>query len=220
MSTHATLSREQLLETCFSDMPVQVGEFRLRPLSPGSFTLLGRLGNVMMVGAGPDQPEPSQGDMLSAVIEYIWIHGADIDAVASISSRADLPENDIARLSLQITFGQALAFLERYKDCALRMTASLAEVEEDLEEQGKPAVAVPAHAGSLPWYLRSEEPGILSASATSSGLCPSNEPLPISMLPTCPTEHAVAGPAPSVPSPPFLMPDPSSLPSATNGIPA
>lgn len=195
--------REYLLETTFCDIPQNIAGITLRPLSAGSFTLLGRLGNPMMVGGASNQ-----ADIFDAVIQYVWIHSADIDDVISIEKLEDVPALGIKKLGFQISLGQALQFLETYKQCAARMTASLAEVEEDDDAPGKPAAQVPAPAGLPLSSLPSVQPETPAESDTSSGFNPLSDPLPIFTLPVLPTETVADGPAPPTQTPMDSSPHP------------
>lgn len=203
-------SREQLLELAFSDIPSQIGSITLRPLSAGSFTLLGRLGNPMMVGSQAPL-EAAQGDsqtaMFAAVIQYVWVHSADIEQVITVETPEDIPAAALKHLGFQLSIGQALAFLERYQASALRMTASLAETEpEDDETPGKPQES--PLAGSPASSTPAEPAETPFASATSSGSCPSREHSPTSTPPTSPTEPAADGPSLTL-LPDFTPPPPT-----------
>lgn len=206
----ATPSREALLELAFSDIPSQIGSLALRPLSAGSFTLLGRLGNPMMVGKqAPVEAvqEDSQTAMFAAVIQYVWVHSADIEEVIAVETPSDIPAAALKHLGFQLSIGQALAFLERYQASALRMTASLAETEQEEDETpGKPPELAPV--GSPASSTPAEPAETPCASATSSGSCQLSEPSPTSTPPTVPTEPAADGPSLT------LMPD-FALPAQT-----
>lgn len=199
------VSRQHLLETCFSEIPQKIGSTELRKLSPASFALLGRLGSPMMTGGAGLTLE----SMFEAVVLYLWIHSADLDLVCAIESTDDLPHAEIRKFGFGVDFGNALGFLETYKRCSARMAAALAEVEEDEDEEpGKHANPEPSRAGSPLSFTPSEDAPIPGGSATFYGSCPSNEPLPISTPPTPPTEHAAAG---------FTLPDlrdPTSSPQS------
>jgi hypothetical protein len=188
-TVHPALSRQQLLETCFAEIPQKIGNLQLRKLSAASFTLLGRLESPMMKGGSSIDMDA----MFDAVILYIWVHSADLDLVCSIETAADLPAADIKKLGFEIDFGNALGFLEIYKRCSARMAAALAEVEEDeTEEPGKPATA-PGPAGSPLSSMPSEDAATPPGNDTFSGNSPSNEPFPICTPPTSPTEPAASG---------------------------
>lgn len=190
-------TREALLEQAFSDIPSIIGDYALRPLSAGSFTLLGRLGNSMIVGkkaaskAAPEE-EDSQAAMFAAVIQYVWIHSAPLERVLQIREGDDIPEAELAAIGFALTIGQAFAFLLGYQQSALRMTGGLAEVEpEESEDTGKrrgrrragsPALSTPAERVDIPFV-----------SDTSSGSCQSSEPSPTCTPPMSPTEPDADG---------------------------
>lgn len=183
-------TREALLEQAFSDIPSIIGDYTLRPLSAGSFTLLGRLGNSMIVGkkaSGDAVPEEdSQAAMFAAVIQYVWIHSAPLERVLQIREAKDIPEAELAAIGFTLTIGQAFAFLLGYQQSALRMTGGLAEVEpEESEDTGKRLGRL--RAGSPASSTPSERVDIPFGSDTSSGSCPSSEPSPTSMPPMSPT---------------------------------
>lgn len=191
-----TPTREALLEQAFSDLPSKIGSVTLRPLSAGSFTLLGRLGNPMIVGksapAAAAAEENSQVAMFDAVIQYAWIHGAELEAVMAVNKLEDIAAAELRKMSFGIGVGEAFAFLMSYQACALRMSASLTEVEqEESEDTGKPLESPPA--GSPPSFTPAEPAEIPFGSDTSSGSCPSSEPLPTSTPPTSPTEPDANG---------------------------
>lgn len=194
-------TREHLLELAFSDIPSQIGALKLRPLSAGSFALLGRLGNPMMVGKqAPTTAAAAAGDsqtaMFAAVIEYVWVHSAPLDEVVTVETPADIPAAALKRLGFELSIGQALAFLERYQSSALRMTASLAEVETEEEPAGSPGKPQESPPVGSPASSTSAEPAETPpASATYSGACPSSAPSPTSTPPTSPTEPAADGPS-------------------------
>jgi hypothetical protein len=197
---HATpeSKRQILLEMAFSDIPSKVGKYELRPLSAGSFTLLGRLGNPMMVGK--QSPEKaltaaeSQSEMFAAAVQYIWVHSAPLEKVTSVECPEDIPIGELKEIEFSLQIGQAFAFLNRYQESALRMTASLAEVEPEEESSrlGKPEMPP---VGSP----RSSSPAVPAVtrdgSAISSGSCPSSEHSPTYTPPTSPTEPHVDGPS-------------------------
>lgn len=189
------LSRQHLLETCFSEIPQKVGTLDLRKLSAASFALLGRLGSPMMKGGHG----LTMDDMFDAVVLYLWIHSADLDAVVAIETAENLPELEIRKFGFSVDFGDALGFLEIYKRCSARMAAALAEVEEDEEEEpGKPGNQVQNPVGLHHLCLPSEVLETPTRSDTSSGSCPSKEPSPIFTPPMPQTEPAADG---------FTLPD-------------
>jgi hypothetical protein len=141
----------------------------------------------MMVGqAGP----LDQATLFEAVIEYVWVHSAELETVAAIESREDLPVKELRMIGFEIPVGEAMKFIEAYKGCAERMTASLAETVDEEAGPGKlesPPVGSPA----LSLHLVERETPL--GSDTSSGSCPSNGPLPTFMQPTSPTEQPADG---------------------------
>ena len=213
-------SREQLLEHAFTDIPLNVGDLKLRAVSASSFTLLTRTRNPMLVKGKPSDPESEEmdGGMFGAIVEFIWIHAAELDLVAAICTRADLQkhETEIRKMGFGVTMGQALLFLRRFQDAAERMSAGLTEVvAEDSSTPGKPP-SIPA--GSPPSSLPVVVPEIPSESDTFSGSCPLSEPLPIFTRPTLPPEPDAIGPsATSEPSNPTDTPPRFSERSETGG---
>lgn len=196
-------NRQILLESCFAEIPQKVGTHTLRPLSAASFSLLGRLGSPMMSAS----PNVDMIGLFEAVVLYIWIHAADLDQVAAIETTDDLPHPEIKRMGFQIEFGEALGFLEIYKRCSARMTAALAEVEDDEDTPGKRGTP-PAPVGSPRSFTPLAAVPTPLASATSSGSCPSSEPSPISMPPMSQMEPAASGLVPL----PELTPRDSTMP--------
>jgi hypothetical protein len=190
-------SRDCLLEQAFSDIPSTIGTYTLRPLSAGSFTLLGRLGNQMIVGkkkktAAPADGEDEQSAMFAAVIQYVWIHSAALEKVCAVVTADDIPVSELTAIGFGLTLGEAFGFLYAYQKSALRMTASLTEVEpEESEDTGKPLESLPA--GSLHSFTPVEEPEIPFASATYSGSLPSSEHSATFTPPTSPMEPAADG---------------------------
>lgn len=192
------LSRNALLELAFSDIPSQVAGLTLRRLSAGSFTLLGRLGNPMIIGkknSAEAPAEDSQTAMFEAAIQYIWIHSADIEKVLAVETVEDIPVQEIRALAFQISIGEAFAFLARYQESALRASASLAEIEPEDDDQSPGKLPVPPPVGSPASSTPAEPAEIPHESATSCGSCPSSEPSPTSTPQTSPTEPAADGPS-------------------------
>lgn len=182
------MSRENLLSASWSENPVTVCGITLRPLSPGSFDLLQRLGNALVAGgAGVTHAEAH-----AAAIEYIWIHSAPLEQVMTIIGPEDLPKDEIARLHWEIPMPELLGFLSAFQGQAERMAAAMAEtVPEGDDEPGKPqTLPTGSPASSSP----SAPQEIPAASGTSYGSYPSSEPSNISTLPTLPREPAAAGP--------------------------
>jgi len=201
MAKIISLTREQMLETVFCDIPATIGTLQLRALSAGSFTLLGRLGNPMIIAPAAGR-EITQTETFAAVIQYVWVHSADLAIVAAVRTEDDLPAAEIAALGFGITIGQAFGFLNTFTGCASRMSASLAEVEEE-ETVGKPSAPASPPVGSPASSSASAPPVTPCASATSSGSCPSSAPLAICTPPTSPMEPAADGPLPSL----TILPD-------------
>lgn len=190
--------RQILLEMAFSDIPSKVGKYDLRPLSAGSFTLLGRMGNPMMVGK--ESPEKaltaaeSQTQMFDAAVQYIWVHSAPLEEVTAVENAEQIPAGALKEIEFSLPLGQAFAFLNRYQESALRMTASLAEVEPE-DDHGKPGKPETRRAG-LPASSTPAEPAeILPGSDTYSGSCPSSEPSPTFTPPMSPMEQPADGPS-------------------------
>lgn len=197
--------RDHLLINAFADIPSEIAGIPMRPLSAGSFSLLGLLGNPMVVGKTAVDANPSAN--FEAVVQYAWVHSADLAKVCAITKPEQLPDIEIRELAFQITIGQAFAFLQAYQQCALRLTASLAEVETEEDEVGKPGK--PLHerppVGLQLLSMHAAEQEIPAGSAISSGSCPSNGPSAISTLPTTPTEPIASGPAMILPDLPTAM---------------
>lgn len=187
-------TRENLLQLAFTNAPNTVGAYTLRPLSAGSFTLLGRLGNPMIVGLkANDSSGSAETAMFDAIIQYIWIHVAPIEAVICIETSDQIPLLEIRKLGFEISIGEAFDFLSRYQESANGMLASLAEVE-DQDEEGKLRKAQPLPAGSPLSSLPAVEPETPPANITSFGSCPSPEPSPTSTPPTSQEEIDASGP--------------------------
>lgn len=191
------MSRQNLLETAFSEFPSKIGSIGLRRLSAGSFTLLGRLDNPMIAGKGKPSDAASAGvtqmEMFDAVVVYAWVHSAPLESVAAVETNDDLPAKEIRALAFEISISDAFEFLASYERCALRMAANLAEVdsEDDDGKLGKPQGNLPA--GLHRSFIPAGPVEIPFVSSTSFGSCPSSEPSPISMLPTLPAEHDAVG---------------------------
>jgi hypothetical protein len=186
-------SRDALLEQAFSEIPLQIASYQLRPLSAGSFTLLARLGNPMIGGkSNPAVALPDRAEMFESVIQYIWVHSADLDAVMKITEPQQIPEAELQKIGFTLSIGQAMEFLMTFADSALRMSAGLTEVEpEESDELGKPPESLPV--GSPASFTPAVPAETPSGSDTSSGSCPSSELFPTSTPPMSPTEPAADG---------------------------
>jgi len=212
--------RQTLLEQAFCDIPSKVAKYELRPLSAGSFTLLGRIGNIMMVGRDNPGEAISKADtqaaMFEAAAEYIWVHSAPIEDVTAIETADQIPLAELKIIAFSIPLGAAFAFLNRYQECSLRLAAALAETEpeDDDGKPGKPLETLPV--GSPASSTPAEPAETQQESVTSSGICPSSEPSPTSTLPMLPTEPAVDGPCltclPDLPATPEETPPSESSP--------
>jgi hypothetical protein len=191
--------RQTLLEMAFSDIPSKVGNYNLRPLSAGSFTLLGRLGNPMMVGKqSPEEAlsaADSQNQMFAAAVQYIWVHSAPLEQVTVIESADQIPASALKEIEFALPLGQAFAFLNRYQESALRMTASLAEVEPEDHSTQPGKLPVTPLAGSPVSSTPAEPAEIQRERNTSSGSCPSSEHFPTSTPPMSPMEQPADGPS-------------------------
>ncbi len=157
----------------------------------------------MMVGGKADQ-----NSMFDGVIQYVWIHSADLDAVAAIETVEDLPAVEIRKLGLQIDFGEVVKFIHKYGESATRMQAALTEVEEEDAVRGKQPEQAPAGLHHL--FLPSGALETPSGSDTFSGSCPSSAPSPISMLPTSQPEPPADGAA-NLMAPPMESTPPAIL---------
>lgn len=204
-------NRYELLRQAFSEVPLTVGPHQLRPLSGGSFELLGTVGNALVVSSG--SASFALQDLLTAVHEYVWIHAAPIDAVAAIQSRESLPRDEIRRYAFDIPMGEALAFTTTFAAAAARMAAAMAEAEEE-EGDSSPGKRASSPIGSPPSSSPAELPEIPSGSATSSGSPPSIAPSNISTPPTSSTEPPAAGSTPSM----MLPQDPPKTPSGDSKL--
>jgi hypothetical protein len=190
---HPVPTREELLAKAFAAIPSKIGERQLRPLAAGSFALLTRLKNPLLVGFGEMDDSDRQAATFSAVMEYVWIHSAPIDEVAAVGGLSDVPVAAIRKLGLELSLPEVVEFLTGYQDVAARMNASLAEPEEAAQagQPGKPPASTLV--GSPPSVSPSGPPVIPSGSATSSGSCPSSAPSVISTPQTSPTEPPADG---------------------------
>lgn len=207
-------SRENLLFSSFSHLPLQVGDFTLRPMSPGSYSLLLEIGSPLF-GGGSEKP--TSEEVMASVSEYVWIHAALIEQVLGVTSRADLPEKEIRKISFDLTMEDTMGFLDSFKAIANRMAAAMSEPDES-EDTGKPPANVETFPTSSPAFSSpSVPPEIPTASATSSGTPPSTAPSSISTPPTSTPEPPAAGamtsPETPVPLPDFTNPSPPSAPA-------
>lgn len=185
-------SRHSLLRRAFVDVPASIQGIALRPLSAGSFELLGEINSPLVFGNESSQKLDLQ-TLVSAAHEYIWIHSADLEKVLAIRTRDDLPRDEIRRLAMSIPLGEVLAFTTQFTESALRMAASMAEPEDEEDEPGKPETRLTgSHRSSLP----AELPGIPSESAGSFGTLPSSELTNTSTPQTSPQEPDANGPTP------------------------
>ena len=181
------MDRQTLIETCFADVPETVAGLTLRPLSAGSFALLGRLKNPMVAPS----TDTTTAALFGAIVQYIWVHTADVSMVASIQTVEDLPQDEINALAFQISMPDAMKFLEGYKRSSLKMAAALAEVDDEDEDAapGKPELAP---VGSPRSSSPSVPPETLPVNVTSFGSSHSGAPSPTSTLPT-PRQELPAG---------------------------
>lgn len=208
-------SRENLLFSAFSALPLEVGNFTLRPMSPGSYSLLIEIGSPLFGGG---TGKPTSEEVMAAVAAFIWIHAAEIDEVLQVNARADLPEKEIRRIGFDLTMEDTMSFLDSFKAIADRMSAAMAEPDDDGEDKGgKPENVEPFPTSSPPCSSPSELPETPPASATSSGTPPSSAPSSISTPPTSTTEQPADG-ATTSPETPAPLPDftPPSPPSASD----
>jgi hypothetical protein len=211
-TTIHSVSREALLEAAFRDLPQTVAGIQLRPMSAGSWVLLNTLGNSLVAGVSSEADGKTA--VFAAIYEYLWIHSAPIERVAEINHRDDLPAAEIRALGFQVPIGNALAFLETYKESALRFAAAMTEPEE-ANVPGQPGKLPESRlVGSPPSVSPSGPPVTLSGSDTSSGKCQSSAPSLTSMPPMSQTELPVDGPA-MILDHPAPEPAPSSS-SSTN----
>lgn len=198
-------SRYELLRQAFCEVPVKIGPFVLRPVSGASFELLGELRNPLVFGDASRENLTIQ-TLLAAVLEYIWIHSADLETIIAIRGREDIPKDDIRRMGLQIELGEALAFTSIFTAAALRMAAAIAEPDDEDEAPGKPESLRTGSPASLSLL---EPPEIQSASDTCSGSLPSSAPSPTCTPPTCNTEPDADGATPLM-----TLPDLETTPPA------
>jgi hypothetical protein len=184
-------NREQLLEAAFREIPSTMAGKQMRRLSAASFSLLGNLGSPMITGVGARD----QSALFNSVSLYVWVHTADLDLVCAVEKIEDIPANELKKLGFEIEMPQALSFLESYKQCAARMAAALAEVDDEEDEQGKSQTAEQGLTG-MPRSLSPSEPlETQPEKDTSSGFSPSNEVSPTCTPSTSPTEPGADGPA-------------------------
>lgn len=199
----STQDRYALLRQAFCEVPSQVGPYKLRPISGGSFELLGQIGNQLVTGA-VDGTQMGLPALTAAVNEYIWIHSAPLDEVIAVRTRDDVPADAVRRMAMEIEIGEILAFTTTFTAAAVAMAAALAESDEDDDEPGKPDASP---TGSLPSSSPVGPPATPYASGISSGSPPSPEPLPISTPPTSPPEDDADGCTPSM-----TLPTPDAIP--------
>ena len=181
--------RHHLLAAAFSDLKSEIAGIPLRPLSAGSYVLLGTLRNSL-VGA---REGGGQVELIADVIQYAWVHSAPIAEVAAVQKPEDLPAARLIELGFEIPYTECFAFMRSFQDCALRLAAALTAPDDEAEVE--PGKLVPLPTGSPRSSSPAELPEIPFGSDTSSGKCPSSAPSPTSTPPVSPTEAPSAGPA-------------------------
>jgi hypothetical protein len=204
-------SRQTLLRQAFCDLPQSIGEYKLRPLSSGSFELLAEIRNPLV------NPEAGKSDLpsiLRAVSEYVWIHSADLDTVCAIATAADLPDAELKKIGFSLDIGEALEFTTTFMGSALRLAAAMSEADEEDASPGKPATAPTGSPASSSPAAAPETP---PANVTSFGTLPSSAPSPTSTPPLAPEEEEDAGAIPLMilPTLPTTPPEPLSDPCET-----
>lgn len=201
-------SRQSLLRQAFADIPAKVGDYPLRPLSGGSFELLGEIKNALV---HQDSTKNGLADTLSAVHEYIWIHYAPIDKVSAVTSRDDIPRAEVRSIGFSLSIGESLEFTSTFMACALRMAAAMAEITED--EDSAPGKHQTLPTGSPPSSLPADAPETPSGNATSFGSHPSNDHSPTSTPPTSIPDLDADGAIPLITLPVLSSQTPPSSPS-------
>jgi hypothetical protein len=184
--------RQHLLSAAFREIPRSIGDITLRPVSAGSYSLLVDLGNPMMTGGG------DRRDIFAAVVQFAWVHSADLAAVCAVVREEDIPAAELRALGFRISLEDALRFTQEYAATSERISAAMVEpIEEEDEEEGgaggKPRECAPtgSPASSSPAGARVIPP----ASVIPFGICPSSEPSSICTPQTTLPEPAASGPA-------------------------
>lgn len=206
-----TTPRETHLFAAFSQLPLQIGDYTLRPMSPGSYTLLLQTENPLLSGTTAET-----AGIMHAVAEYIWIHAAPLTEVLAVTTRATLPQENIRAIAFALTMTQIMDFLDDFKNIANRMAAAMAEPAQEETTPGKqPATQATSPTSSPPSSSPSAQQETPPANTTSPGTPPSSEPSSISMQPTSKPEPPAAGPSTNQETPePLPTFTPPSQPSA------
>lgn len=142
--------------------------------------------------AGKPKEGNDTANIFEAVIQYIWIHCAPIKTVLAVTDPSQIPEDELKEIAFDLPMATAMQFISSYQQTAMRMAATLVEV--DTEEDELPGKSQPlSPVGSPPSFSSAEHAGTPEESETFSGSPPSSDPSVISMLPTLLPEPATAG---------------------------
>ncbi len=175
-------SRQELLRQAFCEIPSQIGPYKLRPISGGSFELLGALRNSLV---DPDPESQLQGSslqrQLTAIHEFIWIHSAPIEQVLAVETRDQLPSIEIRKIGMSLPIGECIAFTAVFVQASIRMAAAMTEAFED--EDSSPGKPQTPPTGSPRSSSPAEPLETLPANVTSFGSRQSKEPSPTSTPP-------------------------------------
>jgi hypothetical protein len=189
------MNRHTVLRKAFCEIPQTVGPYQLRPLSGGSYELLSEIKSALV---SPDSAASGNTlkDTLSAVHEYIWIHSAPLDQVLAVIDRDSLPKQEIRKIAMTLEIGECLAFTTVFAQAAQRMSASMAEIDDDDDENTSPGKPETPPTGSPHLSSHAEPQAIPSENVISFGSPPSSEPSPSSTQPTSTPELDADGATP------------------------
>lgn len=186
------------LSAAFRDTPLSLGGRELRRPTAGTIALLMELQNPLFT-AGEEGGELDDTAAMRGVIEFAWVHVAEIDELEALPLDPAELRAHVARKVRGFGMGIDFEDLQAF-------SASFASLRERLESAAtEPAEAAPATPGKpgespptgLPgWSTLSEVLETPPESGTSSGTSPSSAPSSISTPPTSTTAAPSAGPAP------------------------
>lgn len=189
------------LAAAFRESPLKLGARELRRPTAGSIALLMELNNPLFTG-GPDEgaaDELSDTDRMRGVLEFVWVHLADLDEIDSLPlDPAALREHvarRVRRLGMEIGFEDLQQFGADFARLRERLDGAVTEAVET-GGPGKPPQAT-APTGLPAWSTPSAAPETPPASDTSSGSCPSSAPSNTSTPPTSMPAPSSAGPSPA-----------------------
>lgn len=113
--------REELLARSISTVPRKVGELSLRPMTSETFTYLWHVRNLFLNGVLPESEIVNKNPVWSTA-EFVYIHAADLDAVAQ-----DIWDENLHRDNVR-------AFLRGPLNTPQMLTAALPVIEEMVKE--------------------------------------------------------------------------------------